>query len=133
MQARWRSQDAFAVRRSQVILASVAENPPSEITITVGVCVQLVRNVIRSFDAGSVARHHSLPERGSDWQSVGREWNHLQPTLQSFSALICGLFAHGMGDAATHCNVADTGAIHPPTHYTPGCFPSISFGSHLLQ
>jgi transposase len=46
-----RSADAFALRRSQILLASAAGQRPSQIAIALGCATQTVRDAIRAFHA----------------------------------------------------------------------------------
>lgn len=60
LQAGRRSRAVFTVRRSQILLLSAAQQKPSVIAATVGVCVQTVRNAIRDFNARGIV---SVQER----------------------------------------------------------------------
>lgn len=50
-----RSQDAFCLRRCQILLASARQKHPSQIGKDLGCSAQTVRNVIRAFEANGLA------------------------------------------------------------------------------
>lgn len=50
-----RSQDAFCLRRCQILLASARKKHPSQIAADLGCTAQTVRNVIRAFEREGVA------------------------------------------------------------------------------
>jgi hypothetical protein len=66
-----KSDDAFAVRRSQILLASADRLGPAEIGCRVGCTAQAVRNAIRAFHADGlgclVAKSHARKDPGRIW------------------------------------------------------------------
>ena len=49
-----RSPDAFALRRSQILLASAAGRKPSQVAAALGCATQTVRDAIRAFQADGI-------------------------------------------------------------------------------
>ena len=66
-----RSADAFAVRRSQVLLASADRMAPADIGRVVGCTAQAVRNAVRAFEADGLAclaaKSHARKDPGRVW------------------------------------------------------------------
>ena len=66
-----KSADAFAVRRSQVLLASADRMAPADIGRVVGCTAQAVRNAVRAFEADGLAcltaKSHARKDPGRVW------------------------------------------------------------------
>jgi hypothetical protein len=77
LEAGRKSADAFAVRRSQILLASADRVGPAAIGRVVGCTAQAVRNAIRAFHADGlgclVAKSHARNDPGRVWDRAHDE------------------------------------------------------------
>lgn len=77
LEAGRKSADAFAVRRSQVLLASAGGLGPAEVGRLIGCTAQAVRNAIRAFEADGLgcltAKSHARKNPGRVWDRTRDE------------------------------------------------------------